>query len=106
LLTWVGNNHGSDTKRGIGYSLLQAVGQCGPLLGTRLFPSKDAPLYRTGFWVSFAFLMLSAVLAIIFRLYLAWLNKKLDDKYGYIDRAEAMNATDEAAGPTTFRYVL
>jgi MFS family permease len=106
LLTWVGNNHGSDTKRGIGYSLLQAVGQCGPLLGTRLFPSKDAPLYRTGFWVSFAFLMLAAALAIIFRLYLAWLNKKLDDKYGYIDRAEAMNATDEAAGPTTFRYVL
>lgn len=106
LLTWVGNNQGNDTRRGVGYALLNVVGQCGPLLGTRLFPESEGPYYHKGFYITFAFLVLVAVLAQTQRFYLRYLNKKLDETYGFIDRAEALNATDEAAGPETFRYVM
>jgi dipeptide/tripeptide permease len=36
ILPWVLNNQGSDTKRGTGIAILNLVGQCGPLLGTRV----------------------------------------------------------------------
>jgi len=35
ILPWVTNNQGSDTRRGFGIVILNLVGQCGPLLGTR-----------------------------------------------------------------------
>lgn len=35
LLPWTLNNQGSDTKRGAGITILNLIGQCGPLLGTR-----------------------------------------------------------------------
>ena len=37
ILPWVLNNQGSDTKRGMGIAILNLVGQCGPLLGTRVY---------------------------------------------------------------------
>lgn len=36
VLPWVTNNQGSDTRRGAGIVILNLIGQCGPLLGTRL----------------------------------------------------------------------
>lgn len=45
ILPWTINNQGSDSKRGAGIALLNIVGQCGPLLGTRVFPVTDAPYY-------------------------------------------------------------
>lgn len=35
ILPWTLNNQGSDSKRGAGITLLNVIGQCGPLLGTR-----------------------------------------------------------------------
>jgi hypothetical protein len=32
-------------------AILQAVGQCGPLLGTRLYPAADGPYYVRGMTV-------------------------------------------------------
>ncbi|CAN6632332.1 thiamine pathway transporter Thi73p [Trichomonascus vanleenenianus] len=82
LIAWVGNNQRSDTARGMGFVILQAIGQCGPLLGTRIFPASDAPHYRKGLWISFGFLCLVCALGLILRFYYIWENKKLDEKHG------------------------
>ncbi|CAN6607629.1 high-affinity nicotinic acid transporter [Trichomonascus vanleenenianus] len=82
LIAWVGNNQRSDTARGMGFIILQALGQCGPLLGTRLFPTSEGPMYRKGLWISFGFLCLVSALGLVLRFYYIWENKKLDEKYG------------------------
>jgi hypothetical protein len=48
ILTWTLNNQDSETKKGAGIAMLQFLGQCGPLVGTRLFPDDDGPLYVRG----------------------------------------------------------
>lgn len=119
ILPWVLNNQGSDTKRGTGIAILNLVGQCGPLLGTRVYPSKDSPYYRLGMWVCAGFMLFNAVLALSLRTLLAWENKKLDKKYGVVGRVDGdgkvmgdgaaegvvAGVGDENEGPR-FRYVL
>ena len=115
ILPWVLNNQGSDTKRGTGIAILNLVGQCGPLLGTRVYPATDAPYYRTGMWVCAAFMLFNGVLAIGLRTLLVWENKRLDAKYGVVRRVDgkgevgdggsAVGVGEENDGPR-FRYVL
>ncbi|KAI1388000.1 MFS general substrate transporter [Hypoxylon trugodes] len=78
ILPWTVNNQGSDSKRGAGIALLNIVGQCGPLLGTRVFPTRDAPYYVTGMAVCAGFMFFNAFLALVLRTYLAWENKKFE----------------------------
>ncbi|CAD6454357.1 d784c3a0-d163-423c-926f-9ec128be12a0 [Sclerotinia trifoliorum] len=121
ILPWVLNNQGSDTKRGAGIAILNIVGQCGPLLGTRMYPTGDAPYYRKGMWVCTAFMIFNGILAFALRTLLNWENKRLDQKYGEVGRRDANGIVvgenpktgetigagvgDENDGPT-FRYVL
>jgi MFS family permease len=51
ILAWVTNNSGTDSRRAGGLWILTTIGQCGPLLGTSMFPSDEAPYYRKGMWV-------------------------------------------------------
>lgn len=48
IIPWTINNQDTSSKRGTGIAILNLVGQCGPLLGTRLYPETDAPRYRRG----------------------------------------------------------
>ncbi|KAL8943433.1 MAG: hypothetical protein Q9216_001071 [Gyalolechia sp. 2 TL-2023] len=82
ILPWVLNNQGSDTRRGTGIAILNIVGQCGPLLGTNIFPKNESPRYFKGMWVSAAFTLFTGFLALGLRTLLVWENKKLDSKYG------------------------
>jgi len=108
ILPWVLNNQGSDTKRGAGIVILNLVGQCGPLLGTRIYPSTDAPYYRMGMWICAAFMLLNGFLALALRTYLAWENKKLDAQYGVVEKAAdgkpAVVGVENDG--VNFRYVL
>ncbi|PQE27457.1 hypothetical protein CJF31_00009080 [Rutstroemia sp. NJR-2017a BVV2] len=88
ILPWVLNNQGSDTKRGTGIALLNLIGQCGPLLGTRLYPAEESPFYRKGMWVCTAFMIFNGFLALALRTLLAWENKRLDEKYGKVGRRD------------------
>ncbi|KAF2853798.1 pantothenate transporter liz1 [Plenodomus tracheiphilus IPT5] len=118
VLPWVTNNQGSDTRRGTGIVLLNLIGQCGPLLGTRLYPKSEGPFYVKGQSVCAGFMFLFCLLALVLRTLLVWENKKLDQKYGTV--AQQKLAMQEAAvrgegkaspvgvenyGPL-FRYVL
>jgi hypothetical protein len=98
--------------------LLNLIGQCGPLLGTRMYPTNEGPFYVKGQSVCAAFLFFCCLLALTLRTLLVWENKKLDKQYGTL--AEQKLAMQEAAargddkggevgvenyGPL-FRYVL
>ena len=69
--------------------ILNTVGQCGPLLGTNIFPTNDAPRYIKGQSICAAFMFFNAFLALSLRLLLAWENRKLDQKYGKPDLSDA-----------------
>ncbi|KAH0493367.1 hypothetical protein TgHK011_000040 [Trichoderma gracile] len=118
ILPWVLNNQGSDTRRGAGIVLLNVIGQCGPLLGTRLYPAREGPFYVKGQSICAAFMFFTTFLAIGLRALLVWENKQLDKKYGTIEQqkarlSEAEGRVEEADqvvavenyGPM-FRYVL
>ena len=41
LLSWTANIHASESKRTAGYIVLTTIGQCGPVLGTNIFPEEE-----------------------------------------------------------------
>jgi hypothetical protein len=124
ILPWVLNNQGSDSARGGAIVLLNVIGQCGPLLGTRLYPAGEGPFYVKGQSVCAAFMFFTAILAATLRTLLWWENKKMDKKYGVVseqmvrmEEEKALRQADnenvggdadvgmENYGPM-FRYVL
>lgn len=82
IITWTLNNQRTATGKGTGVALLNVVGQCGPLIGTRLYPEADAPYYVRGMAICAAFMMLVAVLAVGLRWWLCRLNRRGKDKRG------------------------
>jgi hypothetical protein len=102
------DNQGSDTRRGMSIVLINLIGQCGPFLGTNVFPLEEQPRYVKGMSICAAFMFFSAVIAIAQRGLLAWENSRLDRKYGAVSRDRNGVSDAKAAenyGPN-FRYVL
>jgi dipeptide/tripeptide permease len=97
ILPWVLNNQGTDTKRGTGMALLQMVGQCGPILGTRLYPAKEGKLYVKGMAVCAGFMFFNALLALTLRTYLAWQNKLADAREAEVAAAVQDEKTGNVA---------
>lgn len=83
--TWVTDNQGSASKRGAGLAIFGMVGQCGPILGARLFPSTDKPWYAKGMWVCVGMLFGAAVISAALSFSLRWQNRRRDEKYGKSD---------------------
>ena len=115
IIPWTINNQGSDTRRGMGIVILNLVGQCGPLLGTRMYPTGDAPRFVKGHSVCAAFIFFNAILAISLRTLLVWENRKLDKKYGEQYSQAEQGSKQEKVEPqltaqenygSHFRYVL
>lgn len=107
ILPWVLNNQGSDERRGAGVIILNLVGQCGPLLGTRVYSKKEGPDYVKGHGICAAFMCLVAVLAFVLRFVLVWENKKLDGNRSRLPTDENSKEQEgvEDYGPN-FIYVL
>ncbi|KAI9681031.1 MAG: hypothetical protein M1822_007105 [Bathelium mastoideum] len=57
IITWTINNQESDSKKGTGMAMLNIIGQCGPLLGTRLYPDTDKPYFVKGMSICAAFML-------------------------------------------------
>ncbi|KAL2349736.1 major facilitator superfamily domain-containing protein [Cryomyces antarcticus] len=76
IITWTLNNQESDEGKGTGVAMLNVIGQCGPLLGTRLYPHRDAPYYVRGMAVCAGFMLLVCVLALVLRLVLGRENER------------------------------
>ncbi|KAI0447066.1 major facilitator superfamily domain-containing protein [Xylaria telfairii] len=109
VLAWSVNNQPSEGRRGGGFALLQIVGQCGPLLGAQLYPDRDAPFFETGMWACAAAMSGVAVLALVLRAYLVWLNRKLDKEEGEgeeVDEEIQRLVGSERRERLGFRYIL
>jgi retrograde regulation protein 2 len=95
----------------MGIVILNIIGQCGPFLGTNVFPDSDGPRYIRGQSICAAFMVFNAVLALVLRFILVWENKRLDKQYGPVDEAVVRadgkgSVVGEENYGATFRYVL
>jgi len=118
ILPWVTNNQGSDSRRGAGIVILNIIGQCGPVLGTRLYPTNEGPFYVKGQAVCAGFMFFTTLLVIGLRGLLWWENSKMDKQYGTLEEQKTRAATSADAGAEKtavsavenygpmFRYVL
>lgn len=77
IIAWSINNQPTESTQGGGFTLMQIVGQCGPLVGTRLYPRSDEPFFERGMWACSAAMFGVVVLAGFLRLYLSRQNQKL-----------------------------
>ncbi|RSL55673.1 hypothetical protein CEP54_009221 [Fusarium duplospermum] len=105
--TWVTDNQGSSSKRGAGLTIFGMVGQCGPILGARIFPKSQGPYYEKGIWICCGVLLFASFVAIILSLSLRWQNRQRDQKHGKsdIDHIPEDIADISDAHPM-YRYVL
>ncbi|EED22082.1 MFS transporter, putative [Talaromyces stipitatus ATCC 10500] len=110
ILSWVLNNQGSDTRRGMAMVMLNLIGQCGPFLGTNSFPSTDSPRYARGLWICAAFMFFNLFLCLCLRTLLAYENQKLDRQYGTKQERQANQKADFVVAEENygedFRYML
>lgn len=111
ILPWVLNNQGTDSKRGAGMALLNIIGQCGPLLGTRIYPKSEGPYYTKGMSICAAFMFFNGFLALVLRTLLQRQNKKLEEKEREVTQAAGGDEKEptlavENEGTFGYRYIL
>ncbi|PWY69177.1 hypothetical protein BO94DRAFT_477823, partial [Aspergillus sclerotioniger CBS 115572] len=107
ILTWVGNTHATDSKRAGAFAILATGGQCGPILGTNIFPYSDKPYYRKGMWISCCACLAVVVMGCC-QMFLLWrANQRLDGESQRnggdlnVNQSEIRDGTDKKV-----RYVL
>lgn len=106
LLIWVANTHATDSKRAVGLSILATFGQCGPVLGTNIFPKSEAPYYRKGMWISCGACFLVVITGLLQMALLHRANKKRDKKYGRDRETVHLETPTEFGNDKQFRYVV
>ncbi|KAK8028898.1 hypothetical protein PG991_005954 [Apiospora marii] len=112
VVAWNVNNQPSESRRGGGFALMQVVGQCGPLVGTRLYPQGDGPYFEPGMWACAGAMAGVAAVALVLRFYLAWLNRRMDgaarDEGGGEESQGLVGSpgVEGANGRGRFRYML
>lgn len=96
IITWTINNQDSDSKKGTGMAMLNVIGQCGPLVGTRLYPDSDRPYYVRGMAICAVFMFTVAALAMLLRVVLIRENRKRIGNAGseHIDHGEDVELLD------------
>ncbi|KAK1969446.1 major facilitator superfamily transporter [Colletotrichum sublineola] len=110
-VTWSINNQASESRQGGGFALMQTIGQCGPLVGTRLYPDKDAPFYAPGMQACASAMLAVTVLTLFLSFYLGYLNRKMDGALAGRGDAEEEEGLVGSGGRTKpasegFRYML
>ena len=93
ILPWVSNNQGNDSRRGAGFVMLNVLGQCGPFVGTNIYPSNQAPYYVRGQSICAAFMFFTCLLALALRTLLVRENRRLDQQYGTLDEQRSQQVT-------------
>ncbi|KIJ15957.1 2.A.1.14 the Anion:Cation symporter family [Paxillus involutus ATCC 200175] len=104
-IAWFAHNLGSETKKATGIPVFMAIGQCGSVLGTHLYPTSDAPRYITGFATTCGLEALATICAIA--LYISYKrdNAKRDSLYGRPDPNASVNTSELADKAPNFRYI-
>ncbi|KAH9941701.1 MFS general substrate transporter [Epithele typhae] len=104
LFAWYCHNLGSESKKAAGTALYMAIGQCGAVLGSHLYPLTQGPRYLKGFGVNCALHFFSAAVAAVLMVYYHLENRRRDEKYGK-PVCDAMVNTRELADKVSARRV-
>ncbi|RVX67588.1 hypothetical protein B0A52_08117 [Exophiala mesophila] len=100
IITWTLNNQASATGKGTGLTILNLVGQCGPLIGVRLFPKSQGPFYIQGMVTCAVFMAVGvAGLSIVLRLIL----HKANLRNGFGEKPVDSGEYEMLASPSTIR---
>ncbi|KAI9759739.1 MAG: hypothetical protein M4579_002124 [Chaenotheca gracillima] len=105
IITWTINNQESDSKKGTGVAILNIIGQCGPLVGTHLYPDRDAPLYTKGMTVCAGFMLFVFFLSLSLRLFLRRKNRRMDLDAA-ADEANTTSISLRVKRDGRFRFIL
>ncbi|KAG4025213.1 hypothetical protein MFRU_063g00030 [Monilinia fructicola] len=95
LITWTLNNQPSPSRQGTGFAIMQIVGQCGPLFGTRLYPASQAPYYRQGMSVCAVVMLIVALLGAGLRWWLKRENGRRGMMYEGLDGSGSGSGDEE-----------
>ncbi|KAJ3512418.1 hypothetical protein NMY22_g15336 [Coprinellus aureogranulatus] len=105
VIAWFSHNLGSETKKATGIPMFMAIGQCGSILGSHIFPKSEGPDYTRGFAICCALAFLSAIcsgiLSVSYRIENAW----KEEKYGKVDPDAPVDTRELADKAPNFRYV-
>ncbi|KAL5623772.1 hypothetical protein FOBRF1_003022 [Fusarium oxysporum] len=104
--TWVTDNQGSSSKRGAGLAIFGMFGQCGPILGARLFPKSQGPYYFKGMWVCAGVLLAASLMALALSACLRLQNRHRDRVHGKSDTDHVpADIAEKGDSHPLYRYV-
>ncbi|KAM0814690.1 putative Major facilitator superfamily (MFS) profile domain-containing protein [Seiridium cardinale] len=110
IIAWTINNQPTESKQGGGFALMQVIGQCGPLVGTRLYPKSDEPFFERGMWTCAAAMSGVVLLAGVLWIYLSRQNRRIDTGLPGREEAQGLVASKEEDGtggrPEEFKFML
>ncbi|OKL57629.1 hypothetical protein UA08_07177 [Talaromyces atroroseus] len=80
IITWSMDNRVAHEGKGSSIAILNIIGQCGPLIGTRLYPDSDGPWFVRGMLTCAVFMGVVAMLALSLRIILIRKNRRIVEK--------------------------
>ncbi|KAI0266526.1 MFS general substrate transporter [Gloeopeniophorella convolvens] len=106
IIAWYAHNLGSETKRATGTPLYMAIGQCGSVLGSHLFPAIEGPRYIKGFSVLTGLLFLGSICSFILTAHFRYENARRDRVYGKHTPETRVDTSELADRAPGFRYIV
>ncbi|CAG9982737.1 unnamed protein product [Clonostachys byssicola] len=103
-LTWVLNNQGGETKRGVGLAVIAILGQCSSFVSSTLYPKSDAPYFVKGCATGCALTFMITILSLGLHFKLAHENRKRDREFGPVEDHEQIDVTTLGDKHPQFRY--
>ncbi|PFH50625.1 hypothetical protein AMATHDRAFT_60761 [Amanita thiersii Skay4041] len=105
IIAWFAHNLGSETKKATGIPMFMAIGQCGSILGSHIFPKTDGPRYIKGFAVCCALEWLVVICAIVLTISYRWANARRDKLHGKPKPNAKVDTSEFADEAPDFRYM-
>ncbi|KAF4344069.1 retrograde regulation protein [Fusarium beomiforme] len=103
-ITWLLNNQGGETKRGIGLAILAILGQCSSFLSSAVYPKTDAPFFVKGCSIGCALTFMITVLSLGLHFMLVRENRRRDRENGPVEDHEQIDVTMIGDNHPKFRY--
>ncbi|KAI8663779.1 hypothetical protein NCS57_00980100 [Fusarium keratoplasticum] len=104
-ITWLLNNQGGETKRGIGIAVIAILGQCSSFLSSAMYPKKDAPFFVRGCAIGCALTFMITILSLGLHFKLDHENRKRDREFGPVEDHEQLDVTLMGDKHPKFRYL-
>ncbi|KAF9077413.1 major facilitator superfamily domain-containing protein [Rhodocollybia butyracea] len=106
IIAWFAHNLGSETKKATGIPMFMAIGQCGSILGSHLFPATEGPRYIKGFAVCCGLEFFGVICTIIMTISYRMENTRRDKEYGIPQKDARVDVALLADKAPSFRYTV